>query len=59
MLEKVINKQDKTADDDITQYDGELNKEGQRHGQGTCYYKNDSIFIGSWFMNLPEGQGAK
>ncbi|CAF0771601.1 unnamed protein product [Rotaria sordida] len=40
-------------------YDGELNKEGKRQGQGIYRWSNGRTYIGEWYENKMDGDGAE
>jgi hypothetical protein len=40
-------------------YEGELNKEGQKHGQGMYRWPNGRTYIGEWFENQMDGEGIE
>ena len=40
-----------------TQYAGEKNSKGQRHGVGKQIYDNGSYYVGQWVEGLKEGEG--
>jgi hypothetical protein len=40
-------------------YEGELNNEGEKHGQGMYRYPNGRTYVGEWYKNQMDGQGVE
>ena len=40
-------------------YEGELNKEGRKHGQGTYRWPNGRTYMGEWYDNQMDGEGVE
>ncbi|CAF1378187.1 unnamed protein product [Rotaria magnacalcarata] len=40
-------------------YEGELNNEGRKHGQGIYRWENGRTYIGQWYENIMNGEGVE
>lgn len=40
-------------------YEGELNKEGEKHGHGFYCWPNGRTYIGEWYRNQMDGEGVE
>ncbi|CAF1285840.1 unnamed protein product [Adineta steineri] len=40
-------------------YEGELNNEGEKHGQGMYRWQNGRTYVGEWYKNQMEGDGVE
>jgi hypothetical protein len=47
-----------TTEEDRGQYEGELSKDGNRCGRGTCRYRTGSRYEGEWETDLQTGHGS-
>ena len=49
--------EDKKTFDNGDEYNGELNIDGQRHGEGVYKHSNGDKYEGSWIQNVENGWG--
>lgn len=40
-------------------YEGELNEQGEKHGQGLYRWMNGRTYVGEWYENQMDGQGVE
>jgi hypothetical protein len=40
-------------------YEGELNKEGEKHGHGLYRWPNGRTYVGEWYENQMDGEGVE
>ena len=40
-------------------YEGDLNKDGEKHGQGFYRWPNGRTYVGEWYRNQMDGEGVE